>query len=127
LQDSVNAYYDQFTKAVARGRSTDPQAVKDGFGQGRMVSAQKAVKAGMADRVATLDQTLARLGARTAMPKSVKAEVETVLPEAAAIAEEGTDPTIAVADVPVDVTPTASPELLVQIALLEQEIELDAL
>lgn len=73
LQDSVNTYYDMFTRAVARGRQSDPQSVTNGFGQGRMVSANKAVKMGMADRVATLDQTLARLGARTPMPAKAQA------------------------------------------------------
>ena len=73
LQDSVNNYYDMFTKAVARGRQTDQQSVKDGFGQGRMMPANKAVKAGMADRVATMDQTLNRLGARTPMPSGANA------------------------------------------------------
>lgn len=79
LQDSVNGYYDMFTKAVARGRNTDPQSVKDGFGQGRMVPANKAVKMGMADRVATMDQTLARLGAKTPMPQQMNAEGGEVL------------------------------------------------
>jgi capsid assembly protease len=176
LQDSVNAYYDQFTKAVARGRSSDTQAVKDGFGQGRMVSAQKAVKMGMADRVATLDQTLARLGARTAMPKSPKAEAESgniaaevfEWKEGAAMpvspidgyvysptelthatksrgtatftrkADAGANPiadavlafvedTTALDEAFAKETEGASPELLAQISLLEQEIELDAL
>lgn len=75
LQDSVNTYYDQFTKAVARGREADQQSVKSGFGEGRMMPAAAAVKAGMADRVATLDQTLARLGAKAPMPKSPVAAV----------------------------------------------------
>jgi signal peptide peptidase SppA len=69
LQADVNNYYEMFTKAVARGRNSDQATVKAGFGEGRMVSAAKAVKAGMADRVATLDQTLARLGASASMPK----------------------------------------------------------
>jgi len=77
LQDSVNSYYDMFTRAVARGRQSDQQSVQNGFGQGRMIPANKAVKMGMADRVATLDQTLARLGARTPMPGSAaKAETD---------------------------------------------------
>jgi signal peptide peptidase SppA len=61
IQDRVNEAYDMFTGDVAKGRGVSPAQVKDGFGQGRMVSAQNAVKEGMADRVGTLEQTLARV------------------------------------------------------------------
>jgi signal peptide peptidase SppA len=61
IQDRVNEAYDMFTGDVAKGRGVSPTQVKDGFGQGRMVSAQNAVKEGMADRVGTLEQTLARV------------------------------------------------------------------
>lgn len=71
LQGQVNDYYDLFTKAVARGRETDPNSVKTGFGEGRMLLAPQAVKAGMADRVATLDQTLQKLGAKNGSPKAM--------------------------------------------------------
>lgn len=72
LQSQVDDYYDQFTKAVARGRDTDQKTVKAGFGEGRMVMAQQAVKQNMADRVATLDQTLAKLGAKPASQSSIR-------------------------------------------------------
>lgn len=71
LQGQVNDYYDLFTKAVARGRNTDQKTVKAGFGEGRMLLAQQAVKENMADRVATLDQTLAKLGAKNGSPKAM--------------------------------------------------------
>ncbi len=71
LQGQVDDYYDLFTKAVARGRDTDQKSVKAGFGEGRMVMAQQAVKEGMADRVATLDQTLAKLGAKPGSQRSM--------------------------------------------------------
>lgn len=63
LQSSVDGYYDMFTNAVARARGVGVSDVKNGFGEGRLVMAKAAVKAKMADRVATLDQTLARFGA----------------------------------------------------------------
>lgn len=69
LQGQVNDYYNLFTAAVARGRGTDQKTVKSGFGEGRVVLAQQAVKEGMADRVATLDQTLAKLGAKNSSSK----------------------------------------------------------
>jgi hypothetical protein len=47
--------------------------VRNGYGEGRAVTAQKAVKLGMADRVATFDQVLAKYGvSRNAGP--LKAE-----------------------------------------------------
>lgn len=81
LQSQVDEFYTMFTKAVAKGRNTTAQAVQNGFGEGRMVSAHQAVKEGMADRVATMDQTLSRLGARNAAQKpAASAEALTILP-----------------------------------------------
>ena len=61
MQQMVDEFYGMFTNAVARNRDVATSTVKNGFGEGRMVLAQDAVSAGMADGVATLDQTLARL------------------------------------------------------------------
>jgi capsid assembly protease len=61
MQQMVNTFGDMFINAVARNRGIGSYAVKNGFGEGRMVLAADAIKAGMADGVATLDQTLARL------------------------------------------------------------------
>ena len=62
LQSKVDAFYGMFASSVARGRRALVSDVRGGFGQGRMVLAAQAVKEGMADRVATMDDTLARLG-----------------------------------------------------------------
>ena len=70
MQDMVNTYYSMFTKSVARNRGASVDDVRNGYGQGRVLTAQEAVNAGLCDRVATLDQTLARLGASA---NSVKA------------------------------------------------------
>ncbi len=61
MQQRVNEYYDAFTKAVARGRGATAAAVRSGYGQGRVVGAAEAVSLGLADRVDTLDATIARL------------------------------------------------------------------
>lgn len=61
MQRVVDAYYQMFVGAVAKGRGVSASDVRDNFGQGRMVLATDAVKAGMADRVATFEETLARL------------------------------------------------------------------
>lgn len=74
LQETVDSFYGMFTKAVANGRGVSPAEVRGGFGEGRMVLATLAVKSGMADRVATMDETLSRLGVSNAAPaKSIGA------------------------------------------------------
>jgi hypothetical protein len=62
MQAMVDEYYGMFTKAVARGRGVKVSDVTGGFGEGRVVTAQQALKLGMADRVATLDQVLSKYG-----------------------------------------------------------------
>ena len=61
VQSRVSEYYDAFVKAVARNRGVKAADVRGGFGEGRTVGARQAVQLGMADRVATLDETIARL------------------------------------------------------------------
>lgn len=62
LQRSVDETYSAFVGAVARGRGVPVSTVKKDFGQGRTVSAKRAVEVGMADKVLTLDQVLETLG-----------------------------------------------------------------
>jgi signal peptide peptidase SppA len=62
LQSIVDDYYSLFAGAVAKHRSVNKSDVANGFGQGRVVTAKKAVELGMADRVATLSQVLEKLG-----------------------------------------------------------------
>lgn len=61
MQAAVDGFHDMFVKAVARGRGVKPGEVRKGFAEGRTVLAREAIDEGMADRVATLDQTVARL------------------------------------------------------------------
>jgi signal peptide peptidase SppA len=63
LQEMVNSFGQSFEKAVARGRGVKVDEVQKKFGQGRAFTAQKAVKSGLADRVGTLDDALAKHGA----------------------------------------------------------------
>jgi signal peptide peptidase SppA len=62
-QQRVDAYYDMFVGRVAVGRNVDQDHVRNGFGQGRMVGAREALSLRMADRIGTLQETLARFGA----------------------------------------------------------------
>jgi HK97 family phage prohead protease len=65
MQRVVSAFYKMFVQGVAAGRGVSAETVVSDFGQGRMVMAADAVEAGMADRVATFDETLARLQQET--------------------------------------------------------------
>lgn len=78
-QKKVDAYYGQFVNAVARGRGTTAKDVRGGMGQGRMELAGDALKLNMADRIATLDQTLTRYARMKPMAKDAKAaQAETI-------------------------------------------------
>lgn len=68
VQKQVQSTYAMFTKAVAKYRGApleavraDPENAEAHFGGGRSYPAQEAVRLGMADRVATLDETLRRV------------------------------------------------------------------
>lgn len=60
IQARVDSYYQDFLRDVAAGRGATVNQVRDGYGQGRIVTANRAVQMGMADKVATLDQVLAK-------------------------------------------------------------------
>lgn len=64
IQGQINSFYDKFTSDVARGRGATSAAVKAGYGQGRCLLADDALKAGLIDGVCTFDQAIAKLGAR---------------------------------------------------------------
>jgi signal peptide peptidase SppA len=61
LQKNVDSYYALFTEAVARYRRKPITEVQNGFGAGGAVGARDALRMGMVDRVATLDETIARM------------------------------------------------------------------
>lgn len=65
IQLDVKAAYDAFINSVARNRGTSPDTVRNGFGEGRTVGANRAVELGMADRIGTLDETVDRLYRQT--------------------------------------------------------------
>jgi signal peptide peptidase SppA len=64
IQSRVDEYYGEFVRAVARNRKDNQTAVRNGYGQGRVLGAQAAVKANLVDRVATLDQIIADMRAK---------------------------------------------------------------
>lgn len=71
-QESVDDYYREFVESVAKGRNTTPTAVKRDYGQGRMLRPAKAVEAGMANRIGTIDSAI-RLAAGVLKQRSTDA------------------------------------------------------
>jgi signal peptide peptidase SppA len=63
IQDRVDKAYSRFASAVAQHRSTQVTAVLNGYGQGRVLNADDAIQAGLADKVGTLESVLISLGA----------------------------------------------------------------
>ncbi|PKN81541.1 MAG: peptidase S49 [Chloroflexi bacterium HGW-Chloroflexi-9] len=79
LQAQVDTYYGMFVDAVARGRKVSAQKVRADFGGGRMVMAAEAVRLGMADRIATLDDVLGRGTAGTSQVRGARVEDEPLI------------------------------------------------
>lgn len=61
IQQEIDTYYNQFIGAVAKQRGTTAANVRENYGKGRVLLADEAVKAGMADGVATLDQIISKM------------------------------------------------------------------
>jgi signal peptide peptidase SppA len=71
LQAMVDAYGAAFTKAVAKGRGVPVDVVRGpAFGEGRIKIAREAVESGMADRIGTLEDTIARYARSRAPAKT---------------------------------------------------------
>ena len=78
IQQRIDDYFGAFTKSVARGRGVPVAQVKSEFGKGRVVGADQAVKNGMADRVATLDETIVRMAKMKVKPAVTAAAGESL-------------------------------------------------
>ena len=64
IQSQIDTFYNAFTSDVARGRGVAATAVRNGYGQGRCLLADEALKAGLIDGVCSFDQVVAKLSAR---------------------------------------------------------------
>lgn len=78
IQEDVDAVGDLFDSAVARGRGVSKQMVLDTFGQGDVFSGKEAIKLGLADKVGTFSQVLARLTKTRGGAVSMAARADTV-------------------------------------------------
>jgi signal peptide peptidase SppA len=92
IQARVDDYYGMFVKAVARGRGVSESAVRGGFGEGRVVGAVEAVKLNMADRVATLGQTLQRFAGSGGATMLAEEPVEIIAEASPVVVAEETPP-----------------------------------
>ena len=86
IQNIVNRYGAMFVNDVAKGRGITASKVTEDFGQGRMLLPDDALKAGMVDGVATLEQTVRRLAKRAAPARSNRAAMSPL--NLAAISQE---------------------------------------
>lgn len=88
MQAHVDGYYRMFVSDVAAGRGTGVTNVRDNYGQGRMLMAADALKVGMVDRVATLDQEIQRALAAGQASKRTRAEAEDLEAEELEVEQE---------------------------------------
>jgi capsid assembly protease len=61
LQRQVDDCYSTFVGDVAKGRKVNASDVRDGFGEGRTVTAKEALRLNMIDRIDTLTATIQRV------------------------------------------------------------------
>lgn len=72
-QEVIDELYGDFVNAVATGRGTSTQVVKDTYGGGRMLTAKKALDAGMIDGIMPFDSLIGQL--QQSQPRSVSVVV----------------------------------------------------
>jgi signal peptide peptidase SppA len=74
MQARVDDAYGQFVKDVARGRGVTQTAVREGYGQGRVLGAKDALKGGLIDAIGTLEDTIGRvIGGPSAKTRGTRA------------------------------------------------------
>jgi len=76
LNEEVAEAYSWFVKDVARFRGVAQAAVREGYGEGRVLGAEAAVKAGLADRVGTLEATIDRLAGGGSVRRGGRADAQ---------------------------------------------------
>lgn len=61
VNELLAAHYGRFVKDVALGRGVKESAVRNGYGEGRVLPSSAALEAGLIDKIATIDETIERL------------------------------------------------------------------
>jgi signal peptide peptidase SppA len=64
FQRQVDEHYSMFVNAVAKGRNVSAATVRNDFGQGRMLMAKEALKAGMIDKIGIVNEAPKQKGMR---------------------------------------------------------------
>jgi signal peptide peptidase SppA len=76
IQARLDEAYAVMTTDIGSGRSVDASAVKEGFGEGRVVSAKSAKKLAMIDKIGTFDELVGKLTGRRGVAAGMRAEDE---------------------------------------------------
>lgn len=87
MQQRVDELAASFVRSVARGRNVSLTHVNEQFGQGLMFGASELVERGMADRIATMAETLERFGVHV-NPALSRARIEAEKSAAAVVAPD---------------------------------------
>lgn len=64
IQSIIDDTYQQFVRDVARGRGVSEATVRNGYGEGRVLTARQAKTVGMIDDIWTLEQAITRQATR---------------------------------------------------------------
>lgn len=80
-QARLDEAFAMMTADIGGGRGVDASVVRDGFGEGRVVSAKSAKKLAMIDKIGTFDELVAKLAGRRGVGGRMRAEDETPEPE----------------------------------------------
>jgi signal peptide peptidase SppA len=78
IQSRVDEAYETFIQAVARNRGVNADEVRNGYGEGRVLSARQAVNLKMADRIGTLEEVIDQLVNQNVSTASSKNAVSTL-------------------------------------------------
>ncbi len=73
-QGQVNTMGDMFTRSVAKARGVSVDAVRNDFGQGRMLLAKDALKMKMIDGIATMEQVISNMTKPQPATSALKSE-----------------------------------------------------
>jgi capsid assembly protease len=88
-QHVIDGFYNRMVGDIAKGRGVSAADIRNGYGEGRIMSADDALTAHLVDRIGTLDDTLARVSQpATAGRGRVAATTPPAITDAAAASQE---------------------------------------
>lgn len=90
IQAIVDDGYAMFVRDLAKFREVSASTIRNGYGEGRVLGAKAAKDAGMVERVATLEETISRLGVAHGTNR-IQAAAEAGIPAVAAATPQQPD------------------------------------